>query len=146
MTDLQRNRLYKLVDVPKAYNGRNIVIKKVIPQDGFVTIKTDGPSMNFEDHEIDSFLDSLSSPLSPADLVPAQTENNVPAERKNDVQVYSPTAESKELKDLLMATIRGVSDGSVPPDRAKMVFEGSNALVNIQKAELQAIGMLKGRR
>lgn len=53
---------------------------------------------------------------------------------------------SSDLRDILFETIRGVKDGSVKIDQAKAISDGAQTIINLAKAEIDAIKVVGAKR
>lgn len=66
-------------------------------------------------------------------------ETEIDMTDKTDTVVEETTAPKTlgELRDILMANISKISDGSLPLDKAREIVQHSNAIINITKVELE---------
>jgi hypothetical protein len=92
--------------------------------------------MNFLNSEIEEFLDSLFEPVEKAKT---ETQILVP---KKELLLFEPTAENKTIKETLLATLQKVKDDSTYIPQAKAVCEVVNSLIDVQKNEIQMLGII----
>jgi hypothetical protein len=136
MTTETISKLDAIVGKTFNYKGKNITIDKYKLVSGTnVVVFMPGP-MNFLNFEIEEFLDSLFEPVEKAKT---ETQILVP---KKELLLFEPTAENKTIKETLLATLQKVKDDSTYIPQAKAVCEVVNSLIDVQKNEIQMLGII----
>lgn len=142
MTDIQRNNLNKVIGIPYSYQGKNITIERYKEVGGTnVVIFANGQVLkNLLYHEIDSFLESLCSPI----FKETKPQQILIPEQK--LKVFEPTKENESIKATLMETLEKVkSDPNYIP-QAQAVCNVVGQIVAIQKTEIQMIQILQSKK
>jgi hypothetical protein len=142
MTDLQRNKLNKVIGIPYCYNGKNIVITKFKEVSGtnVVIFVNDRPIINLLNHEIDDFLFDL-NPALEKELKPTQV-----AVPENKMLIFEPTKDNTNIKATLLETLEKVKNDPNYIPQATAVCNIVNQIVNVQKTEIQMLQILNSKK
>lgn len=126
------------------YNKEKLtVIRYKIISSGRIVVQCQEKTLTFFESDLEEFLEDLE--ILQQDLQISNTGTTQSKENNNDSLIfYTPTAENKELKETLMDMVRKVKDDKNYLENAKQVCNIANAMVKIQKAELEHI-KLKNR-
>ncbi|MGM8362113.1 hypothetical protein ACSV4D_09385 [Flavobacterium sp. ARAG 55.4] len=136
MTTETINKLDAIIGKTFYYKGKNITIDKYKEVNSTNTVVFAPHPMNFLNHEIPEFLDNLFEPTNKP-LTAAQVL--VPQKK---LIVFEPTAENKAIKETLLETLQKVKDDPNYIKQAKAVCEVVNSFVEIQKNEIQMLGII----
>ncbi|QQV91553.1 hypothetical protein Peternella1_17 [Winogradskyella phage Peternella_1] len=133
-----KDQLDDIVGKTFSYQGKNIKINnyKIIQGFNVVVFINDRPR-NFSISEIPDFLNELHQPLD-APL----TENQV-AIPKQELAIYEPTAENKEVKATLLETLKKLKTDPDYIPQAQAICSVVSQIVSVQKTEIQMLGILK---
>lgn len=118
------------------YKGKNITIDKYKLVSGTNVVVFMPSPIYFLNSEIEGFLDSLFDPFEKP-ITEAQVL--VP---KKELLIFEPTAENKTIKETLLATLQKVKDDPTYIPQAKAVCEVVNSLIDVQKNEIQMLGII----
>ena len=136
MTTETISKLDAIVGKTFNYKGKNVTIDKY-KQVGGTNVVVFMPSpINFLNSEINDFLDSLFDPI---EKVKTEAQILVP---KKELLLFEPTAENKTIKETLLATLEKVRDNAAYIPQAKAVCEVVNSFVDVQKNEIQMLGII----
>jgi hypothetical protein len=128
-----KNQLEFYVEKEYCYNGENVMFshyKQVAGGNNVVVFLNNRPK-NLLSSEVRDFLN---------DLMPAKAHTAFVPEAQTKVIVeVEATSQSKTMKDTLMEMLEKVKQDPGIMPQAKSMVEIANAMVNIQKTELQAI-------
>lgn len=135
MTDIQNNRLSMLVGKTVTYKGKEHFIQRYKSiSTGKICVFTHLETLNFFPSEIEAFLENVSEPKE-KDFRSMQLVSPVSLALSS----YQPSAENVELKASLMEMLAKVKTNPEVIPQAKAVIDIANAVVNIQKTELEMI-------
>jgi hypothetical protein len=141
MTSDLKSKLDEVVDREFNYKGKDVTITsyKIVGGSNVVIFMNDRPT-NFLITEIDEFLSELYPPLG-KQITPEQVV--VP---KNELLIFEPTKENKEIKQTLLETLRKVKEDKEFIPQAQAVCEVVSQMVSIQKTEIQMLNILNKRK
>ena len=142
MKDTINIAINKIIGQSLHYNGSDYYFERFKEiSTGKICIYTHRGILHFEEHEIEGFLASLTEPKSKdfrdKDIVSINTRN---------LQGYTPSAENIELKATLMEMLTKVKNNPAAIPQAREVCAIANAMVNIQKTELEMLKMIGGKK
>jgi hypothetical protein len=136
MTTETISKLDAIVGKTLNYKGKNVKIDKYKLVSGTNVVVFMPSPTNFLNSEIEEFLDSLFDPVEKAKT---ETQILVP---KKELVLFEPTAENKTIKETLMATLEKVKNDPLYIPQAKAVCEVVNSLIDVQKNEIQMLGII----
>lgn len=136
MTTETINNLEAIVGKEFNYKGKNITIDRYKEVNSTNTVVFAPHPMNFLNHEIPQFLENLFDPIGKPKTA---TQVLVP---KKELVLFEPTAENKTIKDTLLETLQKVKDDPKYIPQAKAVCEVVNSLIDVQKNEIQMLGII----
>jgi hypothetical protein len=136
MTTETISKLDAIVGKTFNYKGKNVTIDKYKLVGGTNVVVFMPSPINFLNSEINDFLDSLFDPI---EKVKTEAQILVP---KNELLLFEPTAENKKIKETLLATLEKVRDNAAYIPQAKAVCEVVNSFVDVQKNEIQMLGII----
>lgn len=140
MTDIQIIAFNKIIGVTRNYEGENLTFTKYKEAEGVITVFTTKRNFNLLLEEVDDFLEALTDAASTVNLPSTQEAmpmNAIPADM---------AAMNGQIKTALLDALKRVQGepGFIP--QAKSVVDISNAMINLQKNELQAISMMNRKK
>ena len=143
MLDIQRNALNKLIGTTRSFKGENLTFQKFKEIEDVVTVFTTSRNLNLLPEELEEFLQKLADPVS---TVPQTMKdgNTLPA-ATFQLEGYTPSPENAIIKTTLMDALKRVQGDPTYIPQAKAIIEITEAVVNVQKSEMQMLQLLKGR-
>jgi hypothetical protein len=136
MTTEIRNQLDALLGKEFNYKGKIIIIERYKEVGGTNTVVFTPKPLNFLNSEIPEFLEDLYDPS-----YKAKNEAQVFVPKK-ELVTFEPTAENKVIKATLMETLEKVKNDPTYIPQAKSVCEVVGSLIDIQKNEIQMLGII----
>lgn len=129
-------RLDAIVGKTFNYKGKNITVEKYKFVNSSNTVIWVPTPMNLWNNEVPEFLDNLFEPT----IKPTTAAQVLVPENK--LIVFEPTAENKTIKATLLETLAKVKDDATYIPQAKAVCEVVNSLIDVQKNEIQMLGII----
>ena len=120
------------------YKGKKIKIDRYKDVSGvnIVFFQEDRVVKNILTTELDEFIGQLFEPTE-KELSPTQI-----AVPENKIVVFQPTAESKEVKETLMDTLKKLKENKDYIPQAEAICQVVSQIVNVQKTEIQMLQLL----
>lgn len=136
MDNATKTQLDGFIGATVHYEKQNITIKKYKEVAGCICIVTDGRTLQFYPNEVqEKFIDKISDAKESGDFTP-------PSEIEKKAFVALPE-ENVTLKQSLMEALKKVKEDPGYLQQAKAMCDITNALVNIQKTEIEMIKLSK---
>ena len=129
-------RLDAIVGKTFNYKGKNITIEKYKLVNSTNTVIWAPTPMNLWNNEVPEFLDNLFEPTTK----PTTAKQVLVPENK--LIVFEPTAENQTIKATLLETLAKVKNDATYIPQAKAVCEVVNSLIDVQKNEIQMLGII----
>lgn len=155
MNESQIKKLDNLIDKNIKYKEKYYLIKKYKTVNSLLMVITNSTTFNFLPTEIDPFLDELIfhevADITPINWEPTIKENTLPVKSNNtkvDLAVFEPTESQKAIQNSLIEMLEKVKDDPKNIPQAKAVVDIANAMVNMEKTQIQFINTVNklGRR
>lgn len=132
MDDFTKNQLDALIGETIHYEKQNITIKRYKEVAGCICIVTDVRTLQFYPEELqEKFIDKINDEK-------AKDTFNPPSPVKKQFLVAVPD-ENVTIKDSLLDALKKVKEDPGYLAQAKSICEITNALVNVQKTEIEMI-------
>ena len=135
MNESIETRLDRIVGKTYNYKGKNVTIEKYKQVKGMYVVFMPGPH-NFLMHEVNAFLEMLheQTPF-------AKTETQVFVPKK-ELVTFEPTKENANIKATLLETLEKIKTDPNYLPQASAICNVVNQLVQVQKNEIQMLGII----